>query len=257
MNHKIIYYILFGIILYLYYEKIKSKNIIEKFSTGDIDMAAIKSLGDLASKIYSNGKLILPSDVEIQGNLDVKGTNGINVGKWKIRDNKIGIPGLGDLNWNDDGWLRTLKYNSDGLGDYITSGIGTNNIYATGTGDFVGKLSGHAGGKMGQWEIRNRRIGIPGGADLNMHTDYPWVKLVDYDHNGGDSHNLKKGCGFDSDWLSTNRFHDYEWLNSSVFKISNENNTGYLGLTPGKGAFTPTDVNAVGTNIKLININNP
>ena len=48
-----------------------SDEIVAPIAQNATDMEAIKQLGDLAKQIYSEGKLVIPSNVEIKGNIKV------------------------------------------------------------------------------------------------------------------------------------------------------------------------------------------
>jgi hypothetical protein len=71
-----------------------------------------ESLQNLSS-VYNNGTLtvkniVATGDVSVDGNLTTQCTS--TLGKWKIRNDSIGIPDRGDINMGADSWVRMLKF---------------------------------------------------------------------------------------------------------------------------------------------------
>ncbi len=65
------------------------------------------------SSVYNNGTLTVT-------NLNVTGD--AQIGKWTVKGNAIGMPGIADINLGSDGWVRLLKYGSTDINAYSGSG---------------------------------------------------------------------------------------------------------------------------------------
>jgi hypothetical protein len=132
--------------------------------------------GTVNGALNVTGATTLNGGLTVNGNANITGTT--TLGNWKIRNDKIGIPDRGDMNFGTDKWMRLLEYDQPQLGKY------TGNI---GTGGFAGKNL-HAetklvagSGSVGRWNIRDNKIGIPELGDIDLGAD-KFIRLLNYDH---------------------------------------------------------------------------
>lgn len=138
--------------------------------------------------------------------LDVTGT--LTVGNWKIRGDRIGIPGRGDVHLATYQWMRLKEYdkeayNGNGFaGRSLFSDTNTNiggNANILGSVNVRGKTTTNSA-KIGEWEIRDHKIGIPEiGGDINFGgaTKDHWVRLLNYNDDTNASYlGPPDGAGF-------------------------------------------------------------
>ena len=118
-------------------------NVAKLYKTGDFTVTNMKVTGKL----------------EVDGEVDVTGDSkfvNADIGNWKIRNDRIGIPDRGDLHLAADNWVRLYDY-------------GTNKKYAGAAGSkggFAGMNLWCAGGTA--WSKRN----IVDGVTLDKHPAY-------------------------------------------------------------------------------------
>lgn len=157
-------------------------NSIENF---EVSNEAVQNVGG----IYNASKMKV-TDLEVTGTL--------TAGNWKIRKDRIGIPDRGDMHLASDQWIRLKVYDGEGYNEqgfagrnsysdndnYIGGFCRAKNIFA------LGKLTIPAA-KIGEWEIRDHKIGIPEiGGDINFGgaTKDHWVRLVNYNDDTNTSY---------------------------------------------------------------------
>lgn len=85
-------------------EKLLNKKHIENMTT--VSVNSNESLQNLASA-YNSGTATL-NNLNITGNLTVNGIS--TLGKYKIRNDRIGIPGSVDLLMTNDKWIKAVEY---------------------------------------------------------------------------------------------------------------------------------------------------
>ncbi len=111
-----------------------------------------------------------------------------NVGKWRIKDDRMGISGYMDMHWDTtkpstDRTIRFPEYGQTGHSAHSAMWLrsvhgdnrvsSSNNIEVSGKGikmDSAGKLHAKSA-KIANWEIRNDRMGIPNKADITQHSN--------------------------------------------------------------------------------------
>lgn len=130
------------------------------------------------SDLNVTGKLTVTGDIVGQNNLSVAKTS--TLGKWSVRDNRIGISGLGDLHLADDKWVRLYDYNTT---NYNPSGLAGSNLWSGG-GLTVGGV-GLSGTNLGSLILRKTNVagyfGIRGYASKTP-IYYGW-NMMWKDHN--------------------------------------------------------------------------
>jgi len=205
----IIILILIVIILNIRLRKVERFLKIEGLTTNE-------AVQDIASVYANKDGTMVVNNLQVKGNLDVDGkitaTNGNignldiknkitatsgKIGLWEIRKDRIGIPTRGDINLDTDKWARLINYDTKNLLDYAGTG---------GKGGFAGRNLSATTGKIGKWEIREDRIGIPKWADMQLSKD-KWVRVVEYDSKNPEdsrqyaSYAKYKGGGFGGKYL--------------------------------------------------------
>ena len=194
-------------------KKLRVGNIILDGDTGKIYTPGdVVSVGGVKSGGNCNidGNLKVAGNSVFNGNLSV--SEGIStLGKYNIRGDRIGIPERGDIQISADKWVRNYDYDattysgSTGVGGFAAKNLWcsdggalyTNSATVSGNATIGGILgvtgnttmsNATVGGTLGvtgvstlgQYKIRNDRIGIPGRGDIQIGTD-KWVRNYDYD----------------------------------------------------------------------------
>lgn len=180
----VILIIFFVIYLYVRITKIKNSNIENLTNTS---VSSNEALQNLASA-FNSGTATL-NNLNITGNLTVNGVS--TLGKYKIRDDRIGIPGTTDIVVTGDKWVKAFDYDKDTYagvagqaggfagknlwcmegnlwskdisnnGSIITSGLNSTNITSasiTNTGSFTNQGDTNIGGSLNSGNITATNI---------------------------------------------------------------------------------------------------
>ena len=146
----------------------------------------LKVTGSLEVDVPTTSK-----DLKVTNSLDVTGTS--TLGQWKVRGDRIGIDGRGDMHLANDQWLRLRNFNAD---TYNAQGFAGNNMWAE-NATSTKSLGVTETSTLGKWKVRNDRIGIDGRGDLHLADDY-WLRLKTFDKE------TYNPTGFASFYLWTN-----------------------------------------------------
>lgn len=82
-----------------------------------------EAIRNIASMYNSNQMIV--KDLKVTGSLEVAGTS--TLGSWKVRGDRIGIDGRGDMHLAADQWLRLKNFNTDA---YNAQGFASTNLWA-------------------------------------------------------------------------------------------------------------------------------
>ena len=211
-----------------------------------IDIQAIRNLGDLSKKIFDqdNGKLILPHDVEIRGNITATGTGQFGVAKigtgwgggaefthkdgFNTRNYTLRSYGTGDAfvnvpsgktiyfrqNDEDKATIKSQKVNTNGVeirGNITATGTGQFGVAKIGTGYGSGAEFTHKDG----FNTRNYTLRSYGTGDAFVNV--PSGKTIYFRQNDEDKATIK------SQKVNTNG------VTAKEYKIVDSNN-GYRGV---------------------------
>jgi hypothetical protein len=114
----IIIIIIFAIMLLATMDRVNDlemKMNIEGFDTSGDSAEAIANV----AKLYNDGQFVVTNlkvtgDLEVDGKVNVTGNTKLttaDIGNWKIRNDRIGIKGRGDMHLAPDHWMRLMPYN--------------------------------------------------------------------------------------------------------------------------------------------------
>ena len=120
---NIIFAALFAILFMLYYSKNQYENLTPLSNESLQNLSSVYNNGVLTvGSIVTTGNATIGGNTIINGDLSAKGSS--SLGMWTIKNDSIGIPGRGDLNFATDKWVRLLNYGQPSTGTYAGSGGG-------------------------------------------------------------------------------------------------------------------------------------